>query len=73
MKQILSIIALSCTITASAQTYTLQQLKDSALQNNIAIRHAKHSNDAAQQQRKEAFTKYFANISGTGIWFNANK
>ena len=73
MKQILSIIALSCTITASAQTYTLQQLKDSALQNNIAIRHAKHSIDAAQQQRKEAFTKYFPNISGTGLWFNANK
>ena len=73
MKKILSIIALSCTITASAQTYTLQQLKDSALQNNIAIRNAKHSIDAAQQQRKEAFTKYFPSVSGTGLWFNANK
>ena len=52
---------------------TLQQLKDSALQNNIAIRNAKHSVDAAQQQRKEAFTKYFPNVSGTGFWFNANK
>lgn len=56
-----------------AQTYTLQQLKDSALQNNIAIRNAKHSIDAAQQQRKEAFSKYFPNVSGTGLWFNANK
>ena len=56
-----------------AQTYTLQQLKDSALQNNIAIRNAKHSIDAAQQQRKEAFTKYFPTISGTGLWFNADK
>ena len=73
MKQILSIIALSCTITTSAQTYTLQQLKDSALHNNIAIRNAKHSIDAAQQQRKEAFTKYFPTVSGTGLWFNANK
>ena len=73
MKQLLSIIALSCTITASAQTYTLQQLKDSALQNNIAIRNAKHAIDAAQQQRKEAFTKYFPTVSGTGLWFNANK
>ena len=73
MKQILSIIALSCAMSASAQTYTLQQLKDSALQNNIAIRHAKHAVDAAQQQRKEAFTKYFPNVSGTGLWFNANK
>lgn len=73
MKQLLSIIALSCTISASAQTYTLQQLKDSALHNNIAIRNAKHSIDAAQQQRKEAFTKYFPSVSGTGLWFNANK
>ena len=55
------------------QTYTLQQLKDSALQNNIAIRNAKHSIDAAQQQRKEAFTKYFPTVSGTGLWFNADK
>ena len=52
---------------------TLQQLKDSALSANIAIRNARHSVDAAQQQRKEAFTKYFPNVSGTGLWFNANR
>lgn len=57
----------------TAQTYSLQQLKDSALHNNIAIRHARYGIEAAQQQRKEAFTKYFPNISGTGLWFNANK
>ena len=73
MKKILSLIALSCTIAASAQSYTLKQLKDSVLQNNIAIRNARHSIDAARQQRKEAFTKFFPNISGTGMWFNANK
>jgi len=74
MKKVISIIVCSvcCGITA-AQTYTLEQLKDSALHNNIAIRNANHSIDAAQQQRKEAFTKYFPNISGTGFWFNANK
>ena len=73
MKQILSVIALSCTMTASAQNYTLEQLKDSALRNNIAVRTARLDIDAAQQQRKEAFTNYFPNISGTGLWFNANK
>ena len=57
----------------TAQTYSLQQLKDSALKNNIAIRDAQNSIDAAQQQRKEAFTKYFPNISANGGWFNANK
>ena len=73
MRKILSLIALGCALSASAQTYTLQQIKDSALQNNIAIRSAQHNIEAAQQQRKEAFTKYFPNVSGTGLWFNANK
>ena len=74
MKKILSIIVcLVCCDIIAAQTYTLQQLKDSALQNNIAIRNARHSIDAAQQQRREAFTKYFPTISGTGLWFNADK
>ena len=57
----------------SAQTYSLQQLKDSALHNNIAIRSAKHSIDAAQEQRRESFTKFFPTVSGTGLWFNATK
>jgi outer membrane protein TolC len=56
-----------------AQTYTLQQIKDSALHNNFAIRSAKYGVEAAKQQRKEALTKYFPNVSGTGLWFNANK
>ena len=73
MKTILSLIALGCALSVSAQTYTLQQIKDSALQNNIAIRTAQHDIQAANQQRKEAFTKYFPNVSGTGLWFNANK
>ena len=76
MKKIFAIIAglVFCCVTAtSQQTYTLQQMKDSALQNNFAIRSAKYGVEAAQQQRKEAFTKYFPNVSGTGLWFNANK
>ena len=74
MKKILVIIvcAVYCDIVA-AQTYTLQQLKDSALRNNIAIRTARLDIDAAQQQRKEAFTNYFPNVNGTGLRFNANK
>ena len=73
MKKILSIIALGCSISVSAQTYMLEQLKDAALRNNITVRNAQRSVEAAQQQRKEAFTKYFPNVSGTGLWFNANK
>ena len=73
MKKILSLIALGCAISASAQTYTLEQIKDSALRNNVAIHSAEYSVKAAQQQRKEAFTKYFPSVSGTGLWYNANK
>ena len=73
MKKILSLIAFGSVLTASAQTYNLEQIKDSALHNNISIRSAKYNIATAQQQRKEAFTKYFPNVSGTGLWFNANK
>jgi len=76
MKKILAIIVCSvcCCVTAtSQQKYTLAQIKDSALHNNMAIRSAKYNIEAAQQQRKEAFTKFFPNVSGTGLWFNANK
>ncbi len=74
MKKIISLIVCSvyCCI-AAAQTYTLEQLLDSARHNNITLRNAQRGIDAAQQQRKEAFTKYFPTVSGTGTWFNANR
>ena len=73
MKKAIFIFAISACITASAQTYSLQQLKDSALQNNIAMHNAQHDIAAAQQQRKEAFTHFFPNVSAIGLSFNANK
>ena len=58
---------------SGVRLYTLEQILDSARQNNIAIRTARHDIEAASQQRREAFTKYFPNVSATGLWFNANK
>ena len=73
-KIIFLLIGTVCSDIIAAQgSYTLQQLKDSALCNNIAIRTARYDIEAAQQQRKEAFTKYFPNVSGMGAWFNADK
>ncbi|MBQ9667574.1 MAG: TolC family protein [Prevotella sp.] len=63
----------SCNIVAAQSPYTLQQLKDSALRNNIAMRQARIDIDAAREQRREAFTKYFPTVSATGAWFNANR
>jgi len=75
MKNILSLILLlvCCDGFAATKSYTLQQLLDSARQNNITLRNARRGIEAAQEQRKEAFTKYFPNVSATGMWFNANK
>ncbi len=74
IKKILAFVLCSlCCGFLPAQTYSLEQLKDSALHNNFAIHSAQYDIEAASQQRKEAFTKYFPNISGTGLWFNANK
>ena len=66
-------LCLSGILAAAAQRYTLQQLKDSALQNNMAVRKAQYGILSAQEQRKEAFTKFFPNVSCTFLWFNANR
>lgn len=68
-----TIFALCCGTMFAQPHYGLQQLLDSARQNNIAIRTARHDMEAAGEQRKEAFTKYFPNVSGVGMWFNANQ
>jgi len=75
MKKIFAIIIclVCCSIVAAQPKYTLEQLLDSALHNNIAIRNAQLGIEAAQQQRKEAFTKYFPSVSAAGVWFNATK
>lgn len=75
MKKILVLVlcCASCGSVAAQKAYTLEQLLDSALHHNVAVRNARLGVEAAEQQRKEAFTKYFPNVSGTGLWFNANK
>ena len=65
-----SVVALGA---AAQPSYNLSQLLDSARQHNIAIRSARHDIEAAQLQRKEAFTKYFPSVSGNLLWFQANK
>ena len=76
MKKLISSVLLffaSCSLTAAQPVYNLQQLKDSALRNNISLRTARLQAEAAHEQRREAFTKYFPTISATGAWFNANR
>lgn len=74
MKNILVIILclVSCNF-AAAQTYSLEQLKDSARQHNISLRTARIGIEQAAEQRKEAFTNFFPQVAATGMWFNASK
>ncbi|MBR0268513.1 MAG: TolC family protein [Prevotella sp.] len=55
------------------ESLSLRQLTDSALKNNFATRAAHHNIEAAHEQRREAFTKYFPNVSATAATFNANR
>ena len=75
MRKLISVVvcAFSFMTVMAGGTYGLDQLLDSARHHNIALRTAHYNIQAAQQQRKEAFTKYFPNVSATGLWFNANK
>lgn len=63
----------SCDFIAAQSPLSFQQLRDSALQNNISLRRARLEIESATHQRKEAFTKYFPTVSATGLTFNANR
>ena len=75
MKRIIisSLFSACCGFAIAQSSFTLQQLTDSALRNNYAMRSAQAGVEASHEQRREAFTKYFPNISATGMTFNANR
>lgn len=80
MKKILiAVMALAATIGVSAQqneerdtVLTLQQCIDMAVANNAALKRADNTKAVATQTRKEAFTKYFPEISATGFGFRSH-
>ncbi len=75
MKKILITITCSvcCCITAAQTTLTLDQCKQLARDNNIALRSARNNIEQAEQQRKQAFTNYFPQVSAMGAGLTANK
>lgn len=60
------------TSSYSQNTYTLDECRRLALENNVKIRNATNTVKIAEQENKEAFTKYFPNISASGIAFDTN-
>ncbi len=67
MKKIFSIIVgLACCGSAAAQqTYTLDQLKQLAVENNYNLRSARSAIQQSKEQKSEAFTKYFPQLMAT--------
>jgi len=62
------------TVSLQAQRiYTLDECRTMALQNNVVVRNAANNVKSSLQDKKEAFTKYFPDVSANGIGYNANK
>ena len=70
---VFSLSILNCQLSIAQRSYSLDQILDSARHNNITLRNAQRSVEAAEQQRKEAFTKFFPTVSATGFGFTASK
>lgn len=67
---------LLCMVGMSAfgqKAYSLEECHAMAFQSNVRVRNAANDVEAARQERKEAFTKYFPTVSATGTAFNADK
>ena len=66
MRTLFFIIALlSANVVTAQRLFTLQQCIDSARQHNTALQNAALEIEKAGEQRKEAYTKYFPQISAT--------
>lgn len=66
-------IAMATMPAAAQRVVTIDQLVDSALATNFAVKGARYDLEAAGQQRREAFTKYFPGVSAAGGWFTASR
>ena len=75
MKKIYSfIVGLACCGSVAAQqTYTLDQLKQLAVENNFNLRSARNAIQQSKEQKSEAFTKYFPTVSAVGAGITMNK
>lgn len=78
LKSLIVIISLAFGFSAFAEEinqdsiYTLRRCVERALLYNKSAQRAQNNVEAAVQLRREAFTKYFPEISGIGMFFWAN-
>ena len=75
MKKILTVICclVGCGFAAAQGTYSLEQLKQLAVENNYSLRSARNAIQQSKEVKSEAFTKFFPQISAMGFGFQNNK
>lgn len=56
----------------SQTTLTVEECRELALENNVRIRNSRQSIVSAKETKREAFTKYFPEISASGLAFQSN-
>ena len=64
-------VLVSVSLLATGQSLTLDSCLSAALSNNAAVQNAQLDVLAAEQVKKQAFTKYFPSVSGTALGYNA--
>jgi outer membrane protein TolC len=69
----IALLALSIYSAQGQEIITLDKCKELALKNNARIKDSEIEVQIAQQQKKEAFTNYFPNVSSMGFGYMANK
>ena len=71
---LISLSFIICHLSFSvAQTYSLDQLKQLAIENNYSLRSARTAIQQSQEQKSEAFTNFFPHVSAMGFGFQNNK
>lgn len=69
----LLLISGSFCLSTFAQNYSLEQCKELALKNNVAIKNSRLNIQGAEQTKKEAFTKYFPSVNASANSFRSSK
>jgi outer membrane protein TolC len=72
---LLTLLIINCSLLiGEAQVvFTLEKCKELALKNNKKVENAQLSVEKAEHTKKEAFTKYFPDVSATGMGMLFNK
>ena len=69
--QLFLVAGMLCACPAGAQPLTLEQCRASAVEHNRTLRDSRFDFEAARQDRRQAFTNYFPQISASGGAFQA--